>query len=276
MEPLNTLTIDEKQSLLRLLNSWREKVRQAAEQEIQDTQKYSLPVLFDLLEEEQKQSKLRVKRGKFLYVAWVVIWILLAFCGIHGAAYAPAINTAVMYLILLRYTGSSARESIIKALVKHQDKQVLPYMIDYYGQNLVSLDLEIPFMRILSSLRTQDTPLLQPKHREALNKYLLKKGTYSFPLKIAILKAYQQIGDASALITVEKLLERRLTEQEDVYRAAEECLPYLQQNVGRVTEIQTLLRASSPAEKQEELLRPLQAEKPEEESLLLRASEKTP
>jgi hypothetical protein len=169
-------------------------------------------------------------------------------------------------------------------MAHHKDKQVLPYLLEHGLEHGVMKDIPPDWkpllIQLLSELRTQDVNLLQESHRAKLNEYLLREIGYSLAIKMAILKAYQQVGDVSALTTVEKLIEqkKRYSSKSAVAlcQAAKECLPYLQQNVGRVTEIQTLLRASSPNEKQEELLRPLQAEKPEEDSLLLRASEKTP
>ncbi len=275
-----TLTTEEKQSLLHRLNSPWEKVSTAAREEIQDTQKYPFPMLLQLVEEERKQMKHRVRIGRATYCVLFAMWIPAFLSRNRFVLLIPLHIIAFISTMYLR-THSVAFTALIRlAMSKHNDIQVLPYLLEDWGRYGVDKELDWApqriFIHLLGQLRTQDVPLLQTKHREVLNRCLLHREDSNPFLKVAILKAYQQIGDAYALKVVEILLERGSSTQPAVYQAAEECLPYLQQNVERVTEMQTLLRASSPTEKQEELLRPLQAEEPEAESLLLRPSEKTP
>ncbi len=173
---------------------------------------------------------------------------------------------------------SEALPLLADAIGKQSDLRVLPLLIDYCEKRgLIYTEQEHEaLLSLLKRLRTKDSVLLQERHRKFLNKYLLKKTDYNSSLKIAILEAYQQVGDESALQTVERLIAQRVGEYngrgERVRRAAEECLPYLQRNLGHVTQIQTLLRPSSHPEKQEELLRPARDVREEGEALL-RASD---
>jgi hypothetical protein len=76
---------------------------------------------------------------------------------------------------------------------------------------------------------------------------------------IAILKAFGQVGDRTALPTVERLAQReaKTAEQQRVQEAARACLPLLKLRIEQQHSNQTLLRASSPADTDvETLLRP--------------------
>ena len=76
---------------------------------------------------------------------------------------------------------------------------------------------------------------------------------------IAILQAFGQVGDRTALPTVERLARReaKTVEQLRVQEAARACLPLLKLRIEQQHSNQTLLRASSPADTDvETLLRP--------------------
>ena len=106
---------------------------------------------------------------------------------------------------------------------------------------------------------------LNPKPPLVYRKLKIKRRVKTTDLRLSILKAYEQVGDASALEAVEELLTKNIDAK--LRDAAETCLLYLKQNVGRVAEVQTLLRSSALPDKPEELLRPAR-ERHEEESLL--------
>ncbi len=63
-------------------------------------------------------------------------------------------------------------------------------------------------------------------------------------LKVALLRALEQIGDSRAIPTVEHLLRDNW---KIVRNQAEQCLPYLRERARRARESATLLRASHPA-----------------------------
>ncbi len=109
--------------------------------------------------------------------------------------------------------------------------------------------------RLLPKLKATDANLLNARHRRLLNRFLSFEawarwwGPKPIPLSLslAILKAYEQVGDAKAIPVVEKLAalrpsnERRST----VQQAALQCLPLLQSHTVPLDQTQTLLRAAS-------------------------------
>jgi hypothetical protein len=89
-------------------------------------------------------------------------------------------------------------------------------------------------------------------------------------LKIAALRALEQVGDETALPVVEKLAKSAGDTQ--VRFAAQECLPFLQQRADQVRVEQTLLRASGPGSSADVLLRPASNGAEAAPQQLLRAS----
>ena len=118
---------------------------------------------------------------------------------------------------------------------------------------------------LLPQMQASDAGLLTKKQRKTLN-WLLTNGidwgvgpTAFLNLRLAILKAWEQIGDAAAIPTVAHLASgrARTADQKTLKAAAQECLPLLQAHFGEVEATKTLLRASAPENAAPEtLLRP--------------------
>ncbi len=121
--------------------------------------------------------------------------------------------------------------------------------------------------RILPKLRATDANLLNAGHQRMLNRFL-NIETYPGwwgpkptppPLALAILKAYEQVGDAKAVPAVEKLanLKPRNERQRAAQQAAAECLPLLHSHAMPLDQNQTLLRAAGQSKAAADvLLRP--------------------
>lgn len=99
-------------------------------------------------------------------------------------------------------------------------------------------------------------------------------------LRIAMLKALEQVGGAQELVVVERLargvptLQSAIRIPQEIQEAAKECLPFLQQRVGEQRASAELLRASSePATSENMLLRPVASYSEERPEQLLRASQ---
>jgi len=155
-------------------------------------------------------------------------------------------------------------------LSKRGDMRFVPLILKYWMIGSSGADAEGKALALLlPQMKLKDSALLKPEHRRKLNRHLffapIKRRVKTTDLRLSILKAYEQVGDASALEAVEELLTKNIDAK--LRDAAETCLLYLKQNVGRVAEAQTLLRASALSDKPEELLRPAR-EKREEEPLL--------
>ncbi len=106
---------------------------------------------------------------------------------------------------------------------------------------------------LLYKLKASDACLLTPSQYRALHRaleveYQTLHGTQEgLDLKLAMLKALEQVGNESFISIVERLANRKsLTKrQRMIQAAAQECLPYLKLNAGSVTAQRTLLRAST-------------------------------
>lgn len=121
--------------------------------------------------------------------------------------------------------------------------------------------------RLLPQVKASDKRHIQPEEMNALLKAL---DGHDDALRVAILKALEQIGDAKAIPHVERIIAGPVTPP--VRRAAEECLPYLRLRAEQEQQAQTLLRASTAVEvaMPETLLRPAQGAVSSDTSQLLR------
>src|SRR5262249_22079062 len=93
--------------------------------------------------------------------------------------------------------------------------------------------------KLLPQVKASDKQHIQPDEMNALLKALESKDG---ALRVAILKALEQIGDERAFPYVQHICLRYSPYQ--VRHAAEECLPYLRLRAAQAHQAQTLLRAS--------------------------------
>ena len=107
---------------------------------------------------------------------------------------------------------------------------------------------------LLPQMKASEANLLTPLTRTRLYSWLSLNldGTFALycpiDLRIATLKALEQVGDAAAIPVVERLAKRkaRTRSRTLVRQAAIDCLPMLRANCGEVEAARTLLRASQP------------------------------
>jgi hypothetical protein len=139
------------------------------------------------------------------------------------------------------------------------------------------VEVKRALIRLLPRLQSTDACLLLQRQRKALNQFLQFNESYGgadsylLPdLKIAVLRALEQVGDETVLPTVEKLAKS--AGNPTVRLAAQECLPFLQQRTEEARVQQTLLRASGPGASPEVLLRPTTHGVETDPQQLLRAS----
>lgn len=134
-------------------------------------------------------------------------------------------------------------------------------------------------IRLFPRLKMEDAPLLEESQRAVLRRYLAGSSVLFVgrepDLIVAILKAYEQVGDGNDLLVVEKLAHGKgLGADNRVQAAALACLPHLQQRIEQIQNPQTLLRASSNSEAPAEtLLRAAEGNPEGDPEELLRASD---
>ena len=122
--------------------------------------------------------------------------------------------------------------------------------------------------RLLPRLQSTDKTILNPDQIACLNRAL---GRDNRPLVIAILSAYEQIGDETCVRPVEDLIagSSKASVYETVIEAARHCLAALKQNIELQRQSRTLVRAAmGPTE--EMLLRPVEGNDKTDPEILLR------
>jgi hypothetical protein len=127
-------------------------------------------------------------------------------------------------------------------------------------------------IKLLPRLKASDAFLLNTTQRALLCKALMARvNAESF--RIAILKAFEQVGDSTCLATVQRLADGEIANEAEarVRDAARECVPYLQARLEQEKAAQSLLRPSAAGHSSETLLHPVAAS-PTEPALLLRST----
>ncbi len=114
--------------------------------------------------------------------------------------------------------------------------------------------LYVNLVHLLENIKANDSYLLTPEIRRKLHQRISveRQGfgliPESLPLKLAILKALEQVGDKDDLPVVRRLAEMkaRTPRQREVRDAAQNCLEYLEIHINDHTEKMSLLRGASP------------------------------
>lgn len=121
------------------------------------------------------------------------------------------------------------------------------------GDKVTKVIVEAALVELLPQLKATDSDLLNAEQRTILNSRL-KSGSVEFV--VAILKAYQQIGDPRAIPFVERLAtgEGKAAKDARVQAEIPITLEYLRQAKAREEASHTLLRASSGFEIPSDLL----------------------
>lgn len=182
----------------------------------------------------------------------------------------PASSYALMMgvLIVTLRPFKNARKAAGK-LALLEDVRTIPLLIDAWNfedQRLRAVVTEA-LTNLLPRLQASNADLLTHNQRSQLCKMLRvpadnvlyqdvfdlirgKRSDWRADLQVAILKAFEQVGDGRCLSIVQSLAEdaARSPGQKRVRSAAQECLPFLQARSAHEQASQTLLRASNAHE----------------------------
>jgi hypothetical protein len=183
------------------------------------------------------------------------------------------------YLILNHMVASPQQRRAAQRLAQLQDKRLVGYLVDFctWPDEPVRRAAKRALTRMLPGLQPADAGLLSPAQQGVLRGFLHRRYTDTETgLQVAILKAYEQIGDERSLSAVRGLanINPRTRERERVKEAANACLPFLQQRRERQHSSQTLLRpttATSSEPPRQILLRPVTDQSTANPDELLRA-----
>ena len=206
--------------------------------------------------------------GGIAVPAMVMTLISAYGAGVSGGALITFFLIFIIFADRMRGIFRSANEWVgynPQKLVEMGGKEAVSELINSLKVD-AAIDARMPVYQTLSKLlpllTAADAQLLSTDHRDILNKLLLvaqKNGdqhNYYLDLKLAILKAYEQIGDEAAIPVVERLAKLNVGEH-PLGKAARECLPKLRASAAVIRSGQTLLRPSS--QKDEEPNRLLRA-----------------
>lgn len=276
----------EKSELLNRLGSLSDQERQTAEETLRQMGEEGVEQLLEVVRKEaenrRKQKRMqRIIQGTILSVIalLVVLYTLRALFSVKEWDFG---DISFLFVFISLFGGAAAASQLQKnatsLLAKYDDLRAVGPMAD-------ALDIEDgdiravcreALTRLLPRLQASDAALLSPEQRANLNLTLkkadLKRDT---ELILAILQAWQQVGDEKAVPYVEWLAQLKSDHEagERVRQAAQACLPYLQERVEKGRLAGTLLRpAESPNSSPETLLRPAPGAAPADPKLLVRPS----
>jgi hypothetical protein len=162
--------------------------------------------------------------------------------------------------------GTRLTEMLVGASQGMQDPRTMCLLLDLYYFEAKSPLLDA-LTDLLPMLKASDAALLSKAHREAMNRVLA--DSTNFPVKHAILKALEQVGDEAAVPIVERLAIKEGGDKWDISlsEAARETLPLLKMRIEAANTSKSLLR---PAEQKggAALMRPTIAVSIADETLL--------
>jgi hypothetical protein len=218
--------------------------------------------------EEERARHLPGVREKLLFPLWmsflpIATWVF--FWSIANANTSNALLSlgGIGFVLMLRHlTASEKQTEAARMLARFDDVRAMGALIEAldWPEEQVRVAARLALLRLLPRLRASDATLLRPGQRASLYRYLKMRNAHrDVDFLLAILKALEQVGDASALPPVQRLAEGagHTYNQRRVRRAARECLPYLEARAEQQRASQTLLRASSAvATTPQMLLRP--------------------
>jgi hypothetical protein len=218
------------------------------------------------------QAQRKVHRRKMKYWATFIaletaliapaIWTLL-----HIGHQNPPVTSLFLLLLLLPTLSALGAVFLLSLLPSSFDTETLtrmggtkaiPILLDSLTANASSRHRKAVLRALtllLPQMQATDAPLLTPLHRYSLNVMLRQSllptllAGAEYPFALALLKAYEQVGDAKAIPIVVRLAnsQPRNERQRAVQQAAADCLPSLRAHVSGVDTTQTLLRAAMPA-----------------------------
>ena len=252
------------QQLLDQLNSRNPAIRDAALRVAR-----SLPPdeLLQLVLLESRNRRTQNRNGLIAYlIVSLVCFSISVICNIPHDSWTGIylfITLAAANMGQTVYTGSfiRARNQISVLLSEVEDVRFVEPMLrlEFAPEQVEIKELHAPVKRLLPQIRA-DHALQWSKEDKTALLLPLKRPNKDKELTIGCLKALEQVGDASAMPAVRRLVEEVYPagSQEAIALAAQECLLYLESNTSRFQQAETLLRASETTTRPDILLRPAQ------------------
>jgi hypothetical protein len=243
--------------------------------------------LIEYLQREGRRSRnlTRLKKlgyGVMLSIFAVValIWLFSGLSTHHWSEFPwrPLVFLNVFNMLGFMAAASQEQKSAAKTLAEVDDVQcvgVLAEAMEYTDkQGKVEKETravaENALTRLLPRLQATDKELLTREQLACLTQALSRDNGH---LTLAILKAFEQVGDESCIRSVQNVIDGKsaFVEGTDVRQAATHCLTALKENIETQKLARTLVRPSmGPTE--EILLRPVEGNTKTDPELLLRST----
>lgn len=284
-EQIEQTALDIDTKVVEKLSSKKAEERVWAEQQLEQLGPQQIDALMATLQAEGRKRRKRKRLGYTIFYGYLgVVLLVVGVYVAHGmitghyGKFPSALFNFFTYCsgIFGAAAASQVQKNAATRLAQFDDKRAvgpLAEALTFEDKNVQAVARDA-LTRLLPRLNASDAPLLNEEQRNELNKALKTRQRHDDFL-IAILKAYEQIGDSKALPFVESLAkgEGRAEKSLPVREAAIACLPALRERAERERAAQTLLRpATSPDNPSEFLLRPAQGASEVDPDTLLRPS----
>jgi len=206
--------------------------------------------------------------------------------GIGALIAAVLFGSSMLYTLMVALTAQRETGNAIQDLVRTGGIRAIGPLIEMRLGFMNGAQIEATYdamIELLPQFTFQDSPLLSRKHRHFLYEVLEGMGQIGLSaekqqqLRLAILEALKEVGDAEAVRIVRQLAKvpRWPKRPDAIQQAAQEALPLLEANLAYSLSAQTLLRASTmETEGAHTLLRPASSSTKHEPNKLLRAANK--
>jgi hypothetical protein len=228
--------------------------------------------------EEQALRKQRTRRMRIWLTAGLApVWAFVIVVTLHTHKWALLSLLATVAVISATVAATRKQVDLNRELAALDDVRVIGPLIDAmdYGEEDTPDYILAGLARQLPSMKASDAGLLTERHRKILRQILAEQEEKKFTaLRVAILKALEQIGDSRDLKTVKSLAHPLIpmTGIAAVRDAARACLPYLETLAQAQRVRDSLLRPSSSIPQDPGvLLRPTTSGTIEDPYTLLRA-----
>lgn len=241
---------------------------------------------------------------------WLVVWLIICFPFLSGAPLRdgmfftlvslalPALIFPLVMILIKRENGKSTQRTIAK-IEAMDDVRLIGSLMEMLDIDSVPVRnaAKARLAQLLPRLQASDTELITPLQRKRLHSFLAEhlcnfayrdvrelgaKGIRQrkTEFQVAILVAYEKIGDATCLPAVRSLARATVHSKSvplEVSEAARRCLVFLEPLAAQKRASKQLLRASTaPAVLPDTLLRPVMNSTTGEDSAsLLRAANET-
>ncbi len=239
----------------------------------------------DLLQQLQQEAAKRKRRirwiigGVLLYVGFLVGLMLLTWWLSGKPQFGTLGSVGSMSGVIVAATAATKRQKeATKSLAQFDDLRSVGPLAEAlaFNDRGVQEIAEARLIVLLPRIQATDSALLNENQRKCLYQVLAGRlaASRNIELVLAILKAYEQVGDSQAIPLVEKLAEGEGKAGQDarVRASASECLVSLRQRAEQERMSQTYLRASDATNVSPQvLLRPASGMVEELPEQLLRA-----